>query len=224
MSKTEYEESEYLMLSGIQHYFYCPRQWALIHIEQVWQENEFTIMGNAVHERAHDLTIKEKRKNVITVRAMKISSRSCGISGECDVVEFIKTKDTSGAPLNGYPGFYTVYPVEYKRGKPKSGLEDIMQLTLQAICLEEMFGVTISEGAIYYDKVKRRQKVLFSEELKNQARQAVKEMHSLIDRHHIPIQKPSKKCEKCSLADSCLPEMQKQSPETYIANFIGDLV
>ncbi|WP_323090824.1 CRISPR-associated protein Cas4 [Allobaculum sp. JKK-2023] len=220
----EYEESEYLMLSGIQHFFYCRRQWALIHIEQVWQDNELTVLGNEVHERVHDPALKEKRKNVVTVRGMKISSRTAGISGECDVVEFIQADATEGVSLQGYRGTYKIYPVEYKRGKPKSGMEDIMQLVLEAICLEEMFGATISEGALFYDQIKRRQRIDITTEMKDEARQAVKEMHQLIERHHVPVQKYSKKCDRCSLKELCLPEMQKQNPEKYIEAYIGELL
>lgn len=220
----EYEESDYLLLSGVQHYFYCPRQWALIHIEQVWQENEHTVIGRAIHERAHDSSIKEKRKDVITVRGMRVSSPIIGVSGECDVIELIKTKELTGITIHGYSGLYTVYPVEYKKGKPKSGLEDVAQLTLEAICLEYMMGAKISEGAIYYDQIKRRQVIAITDELKGKVLQAVNEMHKLMKQHHIPLSKLSKKCSKCSLWNICLPEMQKQSPRMYIYNHIGELL
>ncbi len=224
MNQTEYEESEYLMLSGIQHFFYCKRQWALIHVEQVWQDNEYTVLGNEIHERVHDPEVKETRKNVVTIRGMRVSSRTIGISGECDVVEFIRTNEDDGVSIQGHPGLYRIYPVEYKRGKPKSGVEDVMQLVLEAICLEEIFGTTVSEGALFYDKIKRRQRVEITVDMKDQARQAVKEMHHLMYSHHVPIQKHSKKCDNCSLIELCIPEMQKQDPEKYIANYIGELL
>ena len=111
---------------------------------------------------------------------MRVSSRTIGISGECDVVEFIRTNEDDGVSIQGYPGLYRIYPVEYKRGKPKSGVEDVMQLVLEAICLEEIFGTTVSEGALFYDKIKRRQRVEITVDMKDQARQAVKEMHHLM--------------------------------------------
>jgi len=119
----EYEESEYLMLSGIQHFFYCQRQWALIHIEKEWQENVHTVMGNQIHERAHDSTAKEKRGDLIITRGLRVASRTLGVSGECDVVEFHKSDKPEGAKIHSYPGNYSVLPVEYKKGKPKQGYD-----------------------------------------------------------------------------------------------------
>ena len=122
-----YREDEYLMLSGIQHFKFCRRQWALIHIEQQWDENIHTVMGELMHKKVHDPAVKEKRKDTILVRALPISSKELGVSGECDMVEFHKCED--GIPLFGHRGLYSVFPVEYKKGKPKMTEEDKLQLT-----------------------------------------------------------------------------------------------
>ena len=133
----EIKEEDYLMLSGIQHFVFCQRQWALIHIEQQWAENEHTTAGELLHKNAHDPYFNEKRKDIIISRAMPVVSRSMGVSGECDIVEFRKVPD--GISLHGHRGLYQVYPVEYKKGSPKAGNADILQLTAQALCLKDCF-------------------------------------------------------------------------------------
>ena len=109
----EYAEDDYLMISGIQHFKFCRRQWALIHVEQQWAENEHTVIGELMHKKAHDPYLTEKRKDLLVVRALPVSSRTMGVSGECDIVEFRKCED--GVKLHGHRGFYSIYPVEYKK-------------------------------------------------------------------------------------------------------------
>jgi len=123
-----YSEYDYLLLSGIQHYAFCPRQWALIHIEEQWQENYLTASGRALHNKAHSGETVEKRGDLLIVRSMKISSRRLGISGECDVVEFHRSEN--GITIRNYEGLWAPYPVEYKRGKTK--LDDCDRLQLCA--------------------------------------------------------------------------------------------
>ena len=113
----EYEEDDYLMISGIQHFKFCRRQWALIHVEQQWAENVHTTVGELMHKRVHDPELKEKRKGLIIARALPVSSRKLGVSGTCDVVEFRQCEN--GIHLYGHRGQYSVYPIEYKKGKPK---------------------------------------------------------------------------------------------------------
>ena len=129
----EYAEDDYLMLSGIQHFKFCRRQWALIHIEQQWAENVHTVVGELMHKKAHDPYLVEKRKDLLVARSLPIASRKMGISGECDVVEFHRCED--GIKLHGHRGNYSVYPIEYKKGKPKLTEEDRLQLAAQAMCL-----------------------------------------------------------------------------------------
>lgn len=203
----EYKEEDYLMLSGIQHFAFCRRQWALIHIEQQWMENERTIAGELLHKNAHDPYFKEKRKDVIVSRAMPVSSREMGVSGECDIVEFIKAPD--GIELHGHRGLFRIYPVEYKKGSPKDTQIDILQLTAQAMCLEEMFSAEIHEGAIFYGEIRRRETVPVTDELRGQVRSYFKEMHQLYDRRYTPKVKWSKSCNACSLKDVCMPKLGK---------------
>ncbi|MEG1107116.1 MAG: Dna2/Cas4 domain-containing protein, partial [Eubacterium sp.] len=127
-----YDEEDYLMLSGIQHFEFCRRQWALIHIEQQWEENLRTVEGNIMHEKAHDGLFTEKRKNIIVTRGMRVFSKTLGISGICDVVEFHRD-DLIGVEIFGREGKYCIYPIEYKRGEPKENDADILQLTAQAM-------------------------------------------------------------------------------------------
>ncbi len=130
----DYEEDEFLQLSGLQHYAYCPRQWALIALEDQWAENVRTVEGNQLHERAHDADLRGRRGDLLTVRGLSIRSRTLGVSGQCDVVEF--RRDPNGVPLHGEEGLWLPAPVEYKRGRPKPHDADRLQLCCQALCLE----------------------------------------------------------------------------------------
>jgi len=208
------------MLSGIQHFAFCRRQWALIHIEQLWDENLHTVEGNLLHENCHDPYFSESRKDVLISRSMPIFSRSLGVSGECDIVEF--RKSTDGISLHRKDGLYTVYPVEYKHGEPKDSDIDILQLAAQAVCLEEMLGCEISNGAIFYGKTKRRQKVDLTSELKEQVMCLFAEMHSCFQRGYIPKVKPTKSCNACSLKNLCLPKLCKmKSVKEYLEQNLG---
>ena len=218
----EYREDEYLMISGIQHFSFCRRQWALIHIEQQWAENEHTVIGELMHKKAHDPYLTEKRKDVLITRALPISSRLLGISGECDVVEFHKKEQ--GVKLYGHRGFFEIYPIEYKKGKPKESEEDILQLTAQTLCLEEMFSTDISEGALFYGETRRREIIQFTGELRKHVKDMVKEMHQYYADKYTPKVKYSKRCHSCSLKDICMPKMGKAtSVNEYIEQTLGDL-
>lgn len=217
----EYKEDEYLMLSGIQHFKFCRRQWALIHVEQQWEENEHTVIGKLMHKKVHDPYLKEKRKDMIIVRALPISSRILGISGECDIVEFHRCDD--GVTLFGHRGTYSVFPVEYKKGQPKISEEDQLQLTAQAMCLEEMFSTRISEGAIFYGETRRREIVEFTEKLRNEVISSFKEMHQYYDRGYTPKVKKSKACNSCSLKEICLPKLEKTiKVSKYMEQFLKE--
>lgn len=213
--------SGYLMISGIQHFKFCRRQWALIHVEQQWEENVHTIMGELMHKKVHDPYITEKRRDTLVVRALPVSSRIMGISGECDVVEFHKCED--GIKLYGHRGLYSVYPVEYKKGKPKLTEEDKLQLTAQALCLEEMFSTEIPEGAIFYGETRRRDVVEFHEELRLEVKRMFQEMHQYYDRNYTPKVKYSKACNACSLKEVCLPKLGKAvSVKSYMNQILEE--
>ena len=217
----EYSEDDYLMLSGIQHYAFCRRQWALIHIEQQWQENEHTVEGELLHKRAHDAYFTEKRKDVIISRGLPVHSRTMGVSGVCDIVEFCRAED--GIPLFGHRGLYSVYPVEYKKGAPKDSEIDILQLTAQAMCLEEMLSAKIQEGAIFYGEIRRRDKIVFNDTLRDTVRKDFEEMHGLFERRYTPKVKWSKSCGACSLKDICMPRLGKApSVRDYISKTLSE--
>ncbi len=216
----KYCEDEYLMISGLQHFVFCRRQWALIHIEQQWAENYRTADGNAMHKNVHDENLNEKRKNRIITRAMAVSSAELGLSGECDVVEFTSCK--GGIRIFGREGEYKVTPIEYKRGAPKENESDIMQLCAQAMCLEEMLCCEIDNGYIYYGESKRRMQVTFDEGLRERVKAAAEEMHSYYKRRYTPRVKRTKACNACSLKNICLPVLMKnKSVKEYIETSIN---
>ncbi|HHX57279.1 MAG TPA: CRISPR-associated protein Cas4 [Clostridiales bacterium] len=222
---TEYNEEDFLSLSGIQHFEFCRRQWALIHIEQQWEENLRTVEGNLLHKNAHDGYSAEKRGDVIVSRGMPIFSRTLGINGVCDIVEFHKQDD--GVEIFGREGKFKVLPVEYKRGEPKDNDVDVLQLAAQAMCLEEMLCCNIEYGSIFYGETRRRIKVKIDNDLRDKVKSKFKEMHEMYDRRHTPKVKPSKSCNACSLKDLCLPKLCKnKSAREYILDNIkgGDLL
>lgn len=215
------EENSYLMLSGIQHFQFCKRQWALIHIEQQWEENVRTIEGQYLHQKTDQPFIREKRGNKLTVRAMPIKSNELKITGICDVVEFIK--DNNGIEITGAEGKYVANPIEYKRGKPKMNDSDVLQLTAQAMCLEEMLLCEINTGFVFYNEIKHRIEVPLTPEDKNKVRSIVKEMYDYYKRKHTPKVTTGSFCKNCSLQNVCLPKlMNKRSVKSYIEGKISE--
>ena len=216
-----YEENDFLLLSGIQHFVFCRRQWALIHVEQQWSDNVRTVEGHLMHNKAHDNSIREKRGNLLISRAMPICSRSMGVSGECDGVEFHRSKN--GISLQGEDGVYQVIPVEYKRGKPKIGHEDVVQLAAQGMCLEEMLCCEISYGYLYYGETRHREKIEFSQELRAEVCGMFEEMHRYFEQRFTPKVRFSKACNACSLKDICLPVLGKnKSAVVYIQSHLEE--
>lgn len=213
----DYEEDEFLQLSGLQHYAYCPRQWALIALEDQWAENVRTVEGNQLHERAHDADLRGRRGDLLTVRGLSIRSRTLGVSGQCDVVEF--RRDPNGVPLHGEEGLWLPAPVEYKRGRPKPHDADRLQLCCQALCLEEMLLCPrIEVGYLYYGETARRESVELTSDLRDTVTQCLTEMHAMMKRGHTPKVKPHKGCSACSLKEQCLPRLAgKRSVSAYIA-------
>ncbi|MDF1741362.1 MAG: CRISPR-associated protein Cas4 [Verrucomicrobiales bacterium] len=190
---------DYLPLSGLQHYLYCPRQCALIHVEQEWSENRFTAEGNVLHEKAHSGADEHRvAEGVKITRSLPVRSEVLGLSGTCDIVEF------------HYGG--KIVPVEYKRGKPKGHRADEVQLCAQAMCLGEMLDVSIMEGFIFYGKRRRRTEVAFDLEL----RRLVGEMASgyrdqFESRTTPPAEYDSRKCGACSLIEICQPQLNRKA-------------
>lgn len=205
-----YEEDDFLMLSGLQHFAYCRRQWALIHIEQQWAENERTIDGQLFHKKAHDASSTEKRGDLIITRGLHIKSAELGVTGICDVVEFHKSEQ--GITLFSYEGQWQPYPVEYKKGEPKENNADELQLCAQGMCMEEMLLCDIPYGSLFYGQNRRRTQVEFTDELRTQVKSMLKEMHELWKKGYTPKVKPQKGCNACSLKDICLPRLMKTQP------------
>ncbi|SDB08221.1 CRISPR-associated exonuclease Cas4 [Ruminococcaceae bacterium FB2012] len=214
-----FSEDEYLMLSGIQHFVFCRRQWALIHIEQQWEENFRTADGQVMHRNVHDANFHEARGDTVITRSMAVSSARLGISGECDVVEF--HKDGSGIQIFGLNGRYTVTPVEYKRGSPKENESDIMQLAAQAMCLEEMLCCSIESGYLYYGETRHRTKILIDADLRERTEKTVMEMHELFRKQYTPKVRRTKSCNACSLKNICLPVLcRNKSAKDFVKDML----
>ncbi|MBV8048755.1 MAG: CRISPR-associated protein Cas4 [Paludibacterium sp.] len=189
------EDDDLILLSALQHYLYCPRQCALIHLEQQWAENRQTAEGRLLHERA-DQPMVEKRRGVRTVSALPLAAVPLGIAGVADIVEFHLTPQGEQA-----------YPVEYKRGRPKAHRADEVQLCAQALCLEYMLGQSIEEGALYYGQTRRRQRVVFDDVLRVLTLDTIAAVRSLLDNGRMPrAQYDSRRCDACSLIDCCQPQ------------------
>jgi len=215
------DEDDFLMLSGIQHFQFCKRQWALIHVEQQWEENVRTVEGQYLHRRADQPFTREKRGEKLIVRAMPVKSNQMKVTGICDVVEFIK--DDNGIEIHGSDGKFKPYPVEYKRGKPKKDDADLLQLTAQALCLEEMLLCEIDTGYMYYHEIKHRVEVLLTSDIKEKVRSIFLEMQDYYGRKYTPKVKTGSFCKSCSLHSVCMPElMNKRSVKSYIEGKIGE--
>lgn len=201
------EENDYRQLSELQHFSFCRRQWALIHIEHQWEENLRTTEGNLMHERVHDAQQTELRGETLVVRGMRVkSNRLCAV-GACDAVEF--RQDADGVTLHGREGKWLPRPVEYKRGRPKESDADELQLCGQAMCLEEMLCCDILSGDLFYGEPHRRTEVIFTQELRDRVFALLKEMNELYRRGYTPRVKRTKSCNACSLKDICLPELSR---------------
>ena len=189
------DDFEPIMLSALNHYIYCPRRCALVHIEQAWSENVFTAEGRIMHDKA-DSNKHEARGNVRIDYSVPLRSLRLGLIGKADVIEFHRQDDGTWRP----------FPVEYKRGKPKANNCDRVQLCAQTICLEEMLDVEIKEGALFYGQPRRREDVVFDKKLRTETEDIAQKVHELIAAGITPKPEYCKKCEKCSLLELCMPK------------------
>jgi CRISPR-associated exonuclease Cas4 len=219
---SDYSPDEWLPLSGIQHFTFCRRQWALIHVERQWQENVLTAEGRLLHNRADDPFFTEKRKGLIVARSVPVASPALGLQGVCDVVEF--TMSPSGVRLPEREGLWIPAPVEYKRGREKQDRCDEAQLCAQAMCLESMLAVSVPKGYLYYGQTRRRVSIELTGELRDWVSKAAMEMHAYFQRGYTPRVKTSRACRSCSLMDVCLPGLQEKIPTAseYIQRQIED--
>ena len=197
-----------LLISGLQHFSFCRRQWALIHIEMQWEDNYLTVDGSLRHETTDDPSFTEKRGGLLVSRALPVRSDKYGMVGKCDVVEF--RQDPCGVVLAGQTGTWLPTPVEYKRGRPKEIDADRLQLCAEAICLEEMLSCPeIPTAYLYYMETKRRQAVSLDRALRENVVQMLGEMRALYDRGYTPKVRTSAKCRSCSVCNVCLPKLRK---------------
>ncbi|TAL31809.1 MAG: CRISPR-associated protein Cas4 [Spirochaetes bacterium] len=199
-----FPEEDYIQLSSIQHYIFCKRQCALIHVEGLWAENRFTARGKIMHERA-DSGDDETRGDMRIARSLNIYSKRLGLSGRADVVEFKKEGGTE------HP-----FPVEYKSGQPKRDICDLAQICAQALCLEEMTGLPVREGAIYYGRPRRRLAVELDDALRRETEDIIAAVHRMIETRTVPAAKREKKCDSCSLLEQCMPGIGEKRLATYI--------
>lgn len=213
---------DYLQMSGIQHFCFCRRQWALIHLEQQWAENLRTTEGKLEHERCHNDTLTERRGGLLITRGMRVVSHRLRLSGNCDVVEF--HKDAAGIPLRNSEGLWLPMPVEYKHGHSKETDADRLQLCAQAMALEEMLVCEIPQAALFYEESRRREIVPLTEELRQTTQNAADEMHQYFARHYTPKPRPAKHCNACSLKELCLPFLgRKADAKAYLRTHIDEL-
>lgn len=195
---------DYIPLSYVSQYGYCPRRAALLMIEQCWDENEYTAQGRTEHENVHNSRL-EKRDGTIKMYDTQLYSDRLKLIGKSDCIELYASD--KGAYLHDLQGYYDIYPVEYKHGKVRNEKEYNMQLCAQAICLEEMYGCEISKGAIFYITSHRRSEVIFDEQLRKETKQAAVGLMNILKEECIPKAQKSTKCKNCSLIDICMPEV-----------------
>jgi CRISPR-associated exonuclease Cas4 len=217
-----YLEEDLLSLSGLQHLAFCERRWALVHLEQQWEENLFTAEGKLLHEKAHSAEI-ESRSEVLVRRTLPLRSFRLGISGQADIVEFIPCEASEpGVPMTRRKGLWKPYPVEYKRSRDQHGSSAYrLQLCAQALCLEEMLHVPVPAGAVFDGKAKRRDVVNFDEPLREEVERLAARMHQIFQSGRTPPAVYAKKCEGCSMKPVCLPSaVESSSASRYLARSI----
>jgi CRISPR-associated exonuclease Cas4 len=220
-----YHEDDLLQLSGIQHMAFCERQWALIHIEQVWEENSRTLEGKYLHEKADDPFKNETRSNIRIVRSMPILSYRLGLRGLADVVEFHKAENQPegvAVKLEKRKGWWQPFPIEYKRGRPKPDDRDAVQLCAQAICLEEMLKVSIAYGFLFYGQTKRREQIEFNRSLRTRVEGLSAKMQKMFAEGKTPKAQKGKHCSLCSLIEQCQPNLtaRHRSVEAYLKRML----
>lgn len=219
-----YSEDELLMLSGIQHYVFCRRQWALAYLQCLWSDNSLTVEGTWLHHRTDDFSLFESRETCAKVHALPIASYQLGLNGIADIVELEPCEtleNTVSHPRLG--GRWSVYPVEFKHGQTKSTDCDRAQVCAQAICLEEVYHIRISYGFLYYHKTKRREKVVFDAPLRTFVQRMADEMHKTFNERRMPMAQYNAKCRNCSLADLCMPKLSEEAPDVnaYLSRMLS---
>lgn len=216
---TMWAEEDYVSLSWLQHYGYCPRRAALVILEQSWADNAYTAEGVEIHERVDQLR-RESRVQTVYAFALPLLSEQWGLTGRADLVEYAQTPE-AGLALPGKSGFWVPTPIEYKRGKQKDSPEYALQVCGQALCLEEMLGVPVHEGAIYYAASHKRVSVALNGPLRDRTFRCIEELRQILKSQRTPAARPSPRCKGCSLADLCMPNLAHvRSVEGYVKSGI----
>lgn len=209
-----FSEDDLLPLSALQHLLFCERQAALIHLEQLWADNPFTVEGSHMHQATHEPG-SSQRGGVRVARGLSLRSLRLGLSGKADTVELLAA-GSEGVEVPGVPGRWLLFPVEYKRGKPKAHRADEVQVCAQALCLEEMLGAKIPRGALFYGKTRRRKAVDLDAELRRVTEEAAERLHRLLAGGVTPKAVREPKCDSCSLLPLCRPEVARKSARRYL--------
>lgn len=214
----KYSEDDMLLLSGIQHYVFCPRQWALIYLEQQWEENFLTTEGHLLHNNVDNPFIRETNgSDIIILRGIRLESKILGLTGIADAIEIIPHSDAPrGKQAVLRSKKYDAIPIEYKRGKRKLSDCDRIQVASQAMIIEEMFDIKIEKGAIFYWQERHREYFDISETMRTNVSQYSEAMHELLRNRRIPAAKRQKNCRSCSLVDICMPGLNKMNVSEYL--------
>lgn len=217
-----YTDDSLLPLSGLQHFAFCKRQWALIHIERQWEENFRTVDGRHLHEKVHSGLHSEAQGEIIVARSVPLVSYELGLYGVADVVEYHRTSKGRGVAFRNRDGLWRPHPVEYKRGRPKGDDRDEVQLCAQAMCLEEMLDTAIPDGSFFYGQTRRRTLVRFSSELRERVAALARGMHDMFTRGVTPPAPPGVRCSLCSLKDLCVPKLtrKRKTVRTYLRKYL----
>ncbi|MCX7597441.1 MAG: CRISPR-associated protein Cas4 [Armatimonadetes bacterium] len=221
-----YDEDDLLPLSALRHLVFCERRCALMYVEGLWADNRRTVEGRLLHERSHTPDF-ETRDNIRIARGLRLRSLRLGLVGQADVVEFHQGPvNTPGAVLPGLPGLWRPFPVEYRLGLPALDESDYVQLCAQALCLEEMLGVAVPAGAMFYDRPHRREEVVFTSDLRAQTEAATRRLHELLASPSTPPPVYEKKCRSCSFFDLCLPReiSRGRSAAQYLNHSIAQVL
>lgn len=217
--RQRYSEEELLFLSDIQHFCFCPRQWQLITVEQLWQDNPLTIMGKLMHNRVDNPEESCRVGNLLTLRRVPLVSFTLGLYGLSDAVECIPASDGSSSFFTHpkYPEKWQIYPVEYKKGKPKKNHSDLLQLTAQVVALEEMYSLCIPVAYLFYGETRKRLEVPITSSLRDETEQVARQMHQAFRYRKVYPPTYTARCRSCSLIDECLPKIAShRSAKSYL--------
>lgn len=215
-----FAEDDLLPLSALQHLVFCERQAALIHLERIWADSVATVEGTHLHDCVHE-EWRESRGTVIVARGLPLRSLRLGLAGQADVVEFHRVGNAgAGCRLPRRSGFYRPHPIEFKRGRPKRHRADEVQLCAQAVCLEEMTGVAVPRGALFYGKTRRRLEVELDDGLRLAVEHAASRLHEIWRSAVTPPPEAGPKCDECSLRDQCQPYVTRSSASAFVARLL----